>query len=154
MMRWLVWAPLAAASCHVFEEFVWPGGFTEWYRAYRSPSSWITTRFLLIVNALLLLACLNYALMADTRWGAAVLLAICSLLCSNGVWHAWASVKSHTVSPGVVTGTLLYIPLMITEFNAFLSTRRVGAWTAATALAVGGSYHAWSALYYKGAAKP
>lgn len=38
-MRWLFWAPLVAATLHIFEEFVWPGGFARWDREYRLWSS-------------------------------------------------------------------------------------------------------------------
>jgi hypothetical protein len=149
MTDWLSWAPLVAACCHIFEEFAWPGGFAEWYRRYRANGSSVTTRMLVIVNVLLLVACVNYALVADTRWGATALLGLCALLCSNGLWHAWASVKSHTFSPGVVTGILLYVPLMIVQFNVYLQARRVSLWGAAVAAGVGGSYHVWSAIYHK-----
>jgi hypothetical protein len=153
MMDLLPWAPLLAAICHVFEEFVWPGGFADWYRRYRANNGRITARTLLVVNILLLVACLSYALAADTKWGAASLLALCALLCSNGFWHAWASVKTHTVSPGVVTGIVLYVPLMIVEFNFYLQARRVSLSTAAVAAGVGGSYHLWSAMYHRVGAK-
>jgi hypothetical protein len=36
-----------------------------------------------------------------------------AVLCSNGIWHAWASYKSHSYSPGVVTGMLIYAPLAV-----------------------------------------
>ena len=152
-MDWLPWAPFVAACCHIFEEFVWPGGFMDWYRRYRLNPSRITKRMLVIVNIALLAACVNYALVADTRWGATALLGLCALLCSNGLWHAWASVKTHTVSPGVVTGILLYVPLMIVEFNAYLQARRVSIWLAGAAAGAGSSYHVWSALYHRVAAK-
>jgi hypothetical protein len=58
-MDWLPWLPLIAAGLHIVEEFVFPGGFTAWYRSYRRQARRITPRFLVIVNAGLLLACLN-----------------------------------------------------------------------------------------------
>lgn len=152
-MDWLPWAPFAAACCHIFEEFVWPGGFIDWYRRYRLNPSRITKRLLVFVNIALLAACITYALVADTKWGAATLLGLCALLCSNGMWHAWASVKTHTVSPGLVTGILLYVPLMIIEFNAYLQAGRVSLSLAAAAAGAGGSYHIWPALYRRIASK-
>ena len=149
MMDFLPWLPLVAACCHIFEEFVWPGGFAEWYRGYRANSVRVSARMLLIVNLLLLAAGGTCAAAAGTRWGAAALLGLCALLCANGLWHAWASVKSHTVSPGVVTGILLHVPLMIVEFNVYLQARRVSLWAAALAGCLGFSYQAWSALYYR-----
>jgi hypothetical protein len=150
MMDWLAWAPLAAVCCHIFEEFVWPGGFPAWYKQYRPNGSRVTTRLLVIVNVALLGACVNYALVADTTLGVACLLGISALLCSNGLWHAWASVTTHTVSPGVVTGILLYVPLMVIEYSVYLRSGRVPLWAGAVAALVGGSYHVWSALYHRG----
>ena len=148
-MDWLPWAPLGAACCHIFEEFVWPGGFPEWYQKCRPNASRISTRFLVIVNGVLLAMCLGYALLANTKLGAAALLALCASLCSNGLWHAWTSVKTHSVSPGVVTGMLLYVPLVIVEFEVFLRSGRASLWVAVAAGLVGGSYHIWPALYHR-----
>ena len=50
MTDWLRWALLPAASVHIFEEFVFPGGFPAWYRTYRAAPTRITPRFLVIVN--------------------------------------------------------------------------------------------------------
>jgi hypothetical protein len=50
-MDWLSWALLGAVILHIFEEFVYPGGFVAWYRRYRVDASRITTRFLVIINA-------------------------------------------------------------------------------------------------------
>lgn len=50
-MTWLWWAPLAATTLHIFEEFVYPGGFAEWDRNYRpAVRKSITPRFHIIVN--------------------------------------------------------------------------------------------------------
>jgi hypothetical protein len=60
-MTWILWAPLGAANLHIFEEFVFPGGFTAWYRQYRADASRITTRFLVLINVALLIVCCNVA---------------------------------------------------------------------------------------------
>jgi hypothetical protein len=108
---------------------------------------------LVTVRVALLVACVIYALLANTQFGVAALLGISALLFSNGLWHAYASVKSHTVSPGVVTGILLYVPLIIVEFNGYLRAGRVSLWMAALATMVGGSFHAWLAIYHRTGAK-
>jgi hypothetical protein len=152
MMDWLAWAPLAAACCHIFEEFAWPGGFADWYRLYRQGASRVTPRLLILVNVTLFAACLNYALVAQTPTGAVCLLGLSALLCSHGLWHAWASGKTHTVSPGVVTGVLLYVPLMIVESDFYVRSGRAPLWAGALAALVGSSYHLWPVLYYRGTA--
>ena len=54
-MVWVWWAPLAAAGLHIAEEFVWPGGFGDWDRAYRPAiRQSITPGLHVVVNVLLL----------------------------------------------------------------------------------------------------
>ena len=53
MLNWVFWAPLGAASLHIIEEFVYPGGFAAWDRRYRpGMRKSITPRFHIIINGL------------------------------------------------------------------------------------------------------
>jgi hypothetical protein len=62
---WLPWALIVAACLPITEEFVFPGGFPAWYRRWRGPRNrGVTPRFLVIVNGVLLLACLDAAINA------------------------------------------------------------------------------------------
>jgi len=148
MMDWLLWAPLIAASLHMSEEFLLPGGFLVWYRGYRTDPSRITGRFLVIANAALLVVCCNVALLGPTPLGIAYWLTITALLCSNGVWHAWASYKSGGYSPGVVTGVAVYVPLAAFGYSHFVRSGGASIGVAALACAIGGSYQLWSAAYH------
>jgi hypothetical protein len=61
-MKWLWWAPLFAALAHIVEEFVYPGGFADWDRAYRPQyRSSITGRVHVIINAALIALCVSVA---------------------------------------------------------------------------------------------
>lgn len=148
---WLPFAPLGAAGLHIFEEFVFPGGFTPWYRRYRGDAARITTRFLVIINGALLLACGNIAQLGRTRTGVAYWLTIAAVQASNGLWHAWASIKSHSYSPGLITGLALYVPMAVYGYVQFVRLDEASVGTALVAGLVGGSYHIWSALYHRGA---
>jgi hypothetical protein len=147
-MDWLRWAPLGAACLHLIEEFVFPGGFAAWYRRYRLDASRITTRFLVIINAVMLIVCWNVGSLGRTPLGIAYWLAISALLCSNGCWHAWASYKQRAYSPGVVTGITIYLPLMVYGYFAFLRSGAVSVRTALIAGLIGSSYQIWSAAYH------
>ena len=149
MKDWLPWAPLVAAILHMTEEFVYPGGFAAWYRRYRVEASRITPRFLVIINGALLVACVNLALLGRTLPGAVYWLTIATLMCSNGIWHAWASYRSGGYSPGVLTGMMIYVPLTVYGYTEFLRSGVVPIYVALTAGIVGGSYQLWSALYHK-----
>jgi hypothetical protein len=109
---------------------------------------------LVIINALLLVGCAEGALAGHSFFGAAYLLMLSAALFSNGCWHVWASYKSHAYSPGMITGSLIYIPMGVFEYVKLLQLRQVGMGTAAAALLVGGSYPLWSAVYHKRSIEP
>jgi hypothetical protein len=152
-MDWLRWAPLGAASLHIIEEFVYPGGFAAWYRRYRLEASRITTRFLVIINAALLVMCGDLALLGRTPVGIAYWLGVCALLCSNGCWHAWASYRQRAYSPGVITGLTIYVPLAVYGYFQFLHSGVASIRTALIAGIIGSSYPIWSAVYHRGRTK-
>jgi hypothetical protein len=149
MTGWLRWALLEAVILHIFEEFVYPGGFVVWYRRYRVDASRITTRFLVLINAALVIACWDIAILGRRGAGVPYWLTIAALTCSNGCWHAWASFKSREYSPGVITGTAIYIPLGIYGYNHFLRSGAASMTTALIAAIIGGSYQFWSALFHR-----
>jgi hypothetical protein len=146
---WLLWAPLATASLHIFEEFAWPGGFQRWYRKYRANATSVNRRFLVIINVGLLITLFEAALAGRSPVGAPLLLTFSAILFSNGCWHLWASYASRCYSPGAITGALLYLPLPIFEYAGWMHLGRASAWTAILAFVIGSSYPLWSALYHK-----
>jgi len=146
---WLAFMPLCAAVLHIGEEFVFPGGFAQWYRGYRREAKRITPRFLIIVNVALVSPCLVIIELRGTPTGVAYWLTFSALMCSNGIWHAWASYRSHSYSPGVITGVAAYGPMAIYGFAHYLRIGAASTGTAVVAALIGGSYHLWSALYHK-----
>jgi hypothetical protein len=147
-IEWLRWAPLTAASLHVFEEFAWPGGFSRWYRTYRGNAKSVNRRFLVIINAGLVITLLEGAIAGRTPVGVALLLTFSAVLFSNGCWHLWASYRSHSYSPGVISGVLVYLPLGLFEYSGWIRVGRASLGTAAVALLIGTSYPLWSAAYH------
>jgi hypothetical protein len=157
---WLWWAPLAAASLHIVEEFVFPGGFADWDRRYRPAiRASITPRLHVVVNGALLVLCLQLGLLgvsddAEARAiGAALWLAVAALLFSNAIFHIVGTVRTKTRSPGVVTGVLLYVPLAIVGYWQFLIGGLASVWVAALAAAVGGTYHLWAGMLHRARAR-
>ena len=143
---WISWAPLGAASLHIVEEFFYPGGFAAWDREYRPGiRKSITTRFHVIMNGLLLVACYDVAALAKSPLGIPAWLTVTALLFSNAIWHLIGAVKTRKYSPGMVTGSLLYIPLAVYGYAHLLRTGRSSVSTAAVAFAIGISYHLWVA---------
>lgn len=166
-MTWLWWAPLGAAALHIVEEFVYPGGFASWDRAYRPAiRSSITPRMHVVVNALLLVACASVGIsgmpggvvdvgglrprsfipvsLAVPGW-----LALAALLFSNAVFHLVGTYETKRKSPGVRTGVLLHVPLALFGYWHFLRAGQVSVVMAGVSAVVGGSYHLWAALAHQ-----
>jgi len=149
-MRWLFWAPLVAASLHIFEEFVYPGRFSEWYARYKPGiRKSVTWRFLVIINVLLLILCYNVSALGPSKTGVAAWLGVMAMLAANGVWHLKGVVKTRSYSPGVLTGSLLYLPLMVYGYTFFLLLKQVSILTALIAFAIGASYQLWSNIFHR-----
>jgi Protein of unknown function with HXXEE motif len=159
-MTWIWWAPLVASLLHIFEEFVYPGGFADWDRAYRPEfNTSITPRFHILVNALLVLAGLQVGLLKNRDVGlhggavpqahALVWLTLAGLLFSNALFHLKGALRTHRYSPGIITGLGLYIPLTIFGYIYFVGTHKATLPIALLALAIGGSYHFWAAMVHR-----
>lgn len=149
-MNWLLWAPLAAASLHIFEEFVFPGHFSEWYVRYKPGiRKSATGRFLVVINALLLILCYNVGALGPSRTGVAGWLGVMAMLAANGVWHLRGMVKTRCYSPGVLTGLLVYLPLAVYGYVFFLLSKQASILTALIALVIGASYQLWSNLFHR-----
>jgi CHASE2 domain-containing sensor protein len=87
-------------------------------------------------------------MLGRTPLGMACWLAISALLASNGLWHASAALRSHTYSPGIVTGIAIYVPLAVYGYSTFVGSGAVSPAIAVLAALIGASYQIWSALYH------
>jgi len=141
-MDWIPWAPLAAASLHIVEEFVLPGGFPAWDRAYRPGlRRSITPRFHIVINGLLLMVCYDAGALGRSPWGIGLWLTVTALLFANAVWHLVGAVRTRSYSPGMATGLLLYVPLAAYGYAYYLHSGLASPPTAILAFAAGASYH-------------
>lgn len=113
-MKVWVWVLPLCIILHIIEEFVFPGGFMLWYQKYKPAiASSIKPRFLIIVNALLLLVCINPINNVYTYSGIIWWLCIVSILAVNVFFHIKGTIESKMYSPGTITCILLYLPLTI-----------------------------------------
>ncbi|MEP7014969.1 MAG: HXXEE domain-containing protein [Verrucomicrobiota bacterium] len=140
----LAWSLTAAAGVHIFEEFVFPGGFKQWWSAYQPEvAASVSNRWLVIINAVLLLfsASVALAVQAPRGNGVAAWLALAALLFCNALFHIIGSFRSWRYSPGMISGILLYIPLTIYGSAYFLKSGCASLPTAIVAALIGGSYY-------------
>jgi Protein of unknown function with HXXEE motif len=141
--------PLAAAA-HVFEEFVFPGGFKAWYARYRPETAVsFTPTFAIGINALFLVACSLPLLSGPTPQAVSLWLTLAALVVGNAVFHARATLKMREYSPGLVTSLLLYVPLAVLGFIHFVRVGEASSGTAIAAALLGGSFNVFTAINHR-----
>ncbi len=153
-VSWWLAGPLVAASLHVFEEFVFPGGFREWYAIYRPEiASSLSVRYLVVVNAILLAVCALVAVAGPSPNGTANWFVLTSILFWNAIFHIRAAIRMRRYSPGVITGVVLYIPLAVVGAFVLLQNKLVPWFVALGCFLVGSGYHAFSLRNHRRRAK-
>lgn len=150
-----LWLPLLAILLHLGEEFVWPGGFVEWYRRY--PPGFradVSTRFIMIINAVFVAFALTPPLDGPSPRAWASWLVLACIAGVNGLFHIVATIRGRSYAPGVITGALLYLPLALIGGAYLLGHRLVSPGTAIEAVVIAGIYQAWSSWKHRRAAVP
>ncbi len=125
-----------AFGIHVIEE---APGFVQWFNSLVSPG--ISQRLFLRVNATAFAVTLVLGgLVAVSRQAAIAALAVAwvgFLLLANGVFHLVGTLVHWRYSPGVVTGTLIYLPLSFLFMRAVV--RECGmSWPTIAGVAIAG----------------
>lgn len=133
------WAPFLAASAHIFEEFVYPGGFAPWYRRCRPNDPTITRRRLVLANAILVFFSIGAGLFGPSRYGMQIWLIVMGSLFANAIFHINAAIRMREYSPGVATDCVVYIPLTVLGTWWLIQIGMVGGGTALTFLLFGAS---------------
>ena len=147
---WLPWAPLVAASLHMVEEFVYPGGFMAWSHGRRtSIRSSITPRYLILINVGLLVLCYDVGALLGQQLGVALWLGVGAILFANAIWHIVWTVRTSSYSPGVVTGVVVYVPLAVYGYAWYIRSGQSSLLGAVVALAAGSSFQFWANLAHR-----
>jgi hypothetical protein len=145
----LMWAVAAASVLHVGEEYAWPGGFLGFMRQtvqrYASfiATDVLTPRFALVINALFLTLVLVAAIIAPAA--PVFTLSVAGLVGLNGLGHVLGSAVLRRYVPGAGTGLVLYLPLCLLAYAAYLG-HGVSVAVALLSLAVGAGWNAIPAL--------
>src|SRR5215213_5676722 len=146
----MLWFPAGAVAAHVFEEFVWPGGFAEWSRRYPPGQTvTVTPRFLLRINAVFAAMALLPPVLGATPRGAGMWMVVAAIAAVNGVFHLVAAVCTHAYAPGVVTGVMLYLPLALLGGAWFVHAGLLALGTVAQALLIAVAYQMWSSWKHR-----
>jgi hypothetical protein len=124
MGDWVFAALVGAAVVHVFEEYVYPGGFAGALEKLLPRATHLFTRkFHVVVNGLLFVLCLAGAFIG--RSNLVLSLSVFGLVFTNAVLHVRGAIVTKRYYPGVISGPLIYIPLAVYAYSIFLSSRQL-----------------------------
>jgi hypothetical protein len=146
-MQWLFIGFLMASILHMTEEFFLPGGFVEVIRKVNPTfGAFVNAPAAVVINGLQLMLCVIVIFVG--RSSIAFGLSPAGLIFVNGLVHLAGAIKLKGYSPGVVTGTVVYIPLSIFAFYYFASTGQLTLSDGLTAAALGIAYHMVPPAYF------
>jgi hypothetical protein len=124
MGDWVFAALVGAAAVHIFEEYVYPGGFSDALRRLLPRATHLFTRkFHVVVNGLLFVLSLASAFIGKSNL--VLSLSVFGLVFANAVLHIRGAIVTKRYYPGVISGALIYIPLAVYAYAVFLSSRQL-----------------------------
>lgn len=115
---------LAFLMLHQFEENVYPGGFKEYfnnnlYNPFGFFRNKLTDKGIFWINVILGWGMNIIALIFLKDFPLAVLTAV-TIIFINGLLHFFVTFKTRNYNPGVVTGSILFLPLGLYAFYKLL----------------------------------
>lgn len=127
---------------HILEEFGFKRGLPEWDRAYQPKiASTLTTGYFVKICIVGIALALVTAFAAFDYAGGYSFFGIRIWLCflsvyfaSNALWHIHAAFQIKRHSPGIITGTLLCLPLTLAAYTYFLVTGTVEIFSVAVCM--------------------
>lgn len=101
---------------HIAEEYVVGGGLPLWFSTHFNAG--LSSREFLVINGFgMLLIVGSCVINAIRKSSDSLLVALYTLIFVNGAVHLFASLVTLTYSPGVISGTFIYIPLSVSFFR-------------------------------------
>ena len=145
------WLPLIVFCLHMVEEFVWPGGFSQWFAMWFPHTKISFTKgYGSFTNGALVAGCVALGLLGpDWSRGPSLWMIVAAILASNAIFHIIGLIKFRAYSPGVVTGTFLSIPLAIAGYTHFISTNQASYKMAVTSVVAGSFFNIWAIVRHK-----
>ena len=115
---------LIAASIHIFEEYILPGGFAKALtRLIPRSSHLFTVKFHVIVNGVFILICIVAALVGRANY--VLSMSAFGLIFANAMLHIRGAILQKGYYPGVLSGMFIYIPLAIFAFVYIVSSKQL-----------------------------
>jgi hypothetical protein len=144
----------ACIMMHVTEEFLFPGGFIDWYKEFRPAlAAGIKPGYIVWINTLMIGVCIIPVYLGATPRGASIWYTVSAIGAINACFHILGVVTLKKYSPGVITGVLLYIPLFVYSTWYLLSSNNISIINVCYSLAIAIGYHIFADRGHKVAAK-
>ncbi|WP_221392934.1 HXXEE domain-containing protein [Dyadobacter sp. NIV53] len=135
----------AAIMLHVTEEFLFPGGFAEWYAELRPPKTeGIRYGYLVWINTLMIGVCVLPLYLGENPRAISIWYCNTAIAGINACFHIYGVFVLKKYSPGVVTGVLFYLPLFIVGSWQLLSAESISLLKASVFVAIAIGYHVFS----------
>lgn len=117
---------LAFLMLHQFEEYVYPGGFKNYfnnriYNPFGFFKNKLTDKGIFWVNVILGWG-LNIAVFIIFNGNITAMLIVITVLFINGIMHFFMAFKTRDYNPGLVTGAIFFIPLAMYIYSKLYST--------------------------------
>lgn len=132
---------------HMVEEFFFPGGFmTVMKRMNPTFAPFVNVPAAVVINGLQLMLCIIVIFVG--RSNLAFSLSAASLLFINGLMHLGGAIRLKGYAPGVITGSVLYLPLSVFAFYYFMTSGELTMLDAITAAWLGMLYQIVPLAYF------
>jgi hypothetical protein len=146
-MDWIFFAFFVASALHMVEEYFFPGGFMEvMKRVNPGFAPFVTVPAAIVINGLQLVLCVIVIFVG--RGNLAFSLSAATLLFINGLMHLGAAIRLRGYAPGVVTGSVIYLPLSVYAFYHFWNAGEVSGIDVAIAGGLGILYQLVPPAYF------
>jgi len=146
-MTWLFTGFLIASMLHMVEEYFFPGGFMAVMKRMNPAfAPFVNVPMAIVINGLQLLLCVIVIFIGDNNLAFSLSAAV--LLFINGLMHLGGAVRLKGYAPGVITGSVIYIPLSVYTFYYFAASGQLNAGDAVIAGLLGILYQLVPLVYF------
>jgi len=146
-MKWIFITFFVASILHFVEEYFYPGGFMHFVgRLNPGFAPHLTVSSALSINGLQLLLCVIVIWVGASNLEFSMSLA--ALLFLNGMMHIVGCLRIRGYAPGVVTGTMLYLPLSAYAYYTAIHSHQLNLRGAVASVALGLVYQAVPIVWF------
>jgi hypothetical protein len=132
----LLWSFPIAVGLHAFEEFGFPGGLKQWIKTYK-PRKPKTNSYYFIVNAAGIVGAFIIALRASDILGFRIYLHFVAIMAGNAASHICGTIQMKRYCPGIVSGSILLLPILVISFWYLVGAGKVDLLSAIICTCVG-----------------